>query len=200
MNTLKAEKRDLSVKAKRLRREGYVTGNIFGKEIEGSIPIKMDKLEAQKFLKTNMKGSRAALMVDGQNYDVLIKEIDYDSMKNQINEIDFQALVSGEAVHSVAEVILINHDKIQSGVLQQHLSEISYKALPSSLVEKVEIDVGDMKIGACIKVADLPIASDKDVTLGVDPEEIVVTLSAPHNAEIPEAETEEAVETEETEK
>ena len=200
MNTLKAEKRDLSVKAKRLRREGYVTGNIFGKEIEGSIPIKMDKFEAQKFLKTNMKGSRAALMVDGQNYDVLIKEIDYDSMKNQINEIDFQALVSGEAVHSVAEVILINHDKIQSGVLQQHLSEISYKALPSSLVEKVEIDVGDMKIGDCIKVADLPIASDKDVTLGVDPEEIVVTLSAPHNAEIPEEETEEAAETAEAEK
>ena len=199
MNTLKAEKRDLSVKAKRLRREGYVTGNIFGKEIEGSIPIKMDKLEAQKFLKTNMKGSRAALMVDGQNYDVLIKEIDYDSMKNQINEIDFQALVSGEAVHSVAEVILINHDKIQSGVLQQHLSEISYKALPSSLVEKVEIDVGDMKIGDCIKVADLPIASDKDVTLGVDPEEIVVTLSTLYIAEITEAETEEAVETEEKE-
>ena len=188
MNTLKAEMRDLSVKAKKLRREGFVTGNIFGKEIEGSIPVKMEKLETQKFLKSNLKGSRINLNVDGKDYDVLIKEISYDAMKGQINEIDFQALVSGEAVHSVAEVILINHDKIQSGVLQQHLSEISYKALPSSLVEKVEIDVGDMKIGDCIKVADLPIASDKDVTLGVDPEEIVVSLAAPHNEALPEDE------------
>ena len=32
MNTLKAEKRSMDVKAKRLRREGYVTGNVFGRE------------------------------------------------------------------------------------------------------------------------------------------------------------------------
>ena len=34
MNTLKAQKRDMETKAKKLRREGYVTGNLFGKEIE----------------------------------------------------------------------------------------------------------------------------------------------------------------------
>ena len=32
MNTLKAEKRDMSIKAKKLRREGFVTGNLFGRE------------------------------------------------------------------------------------------------------------------------------------------------------------------------
>ena len=124
MNTLKAEKRDLSVKAKKLRREGFVTGNIFGKEIEGSIPVKMPKLETEKFLKSNNKGSRVNLSVDGKDYDVLIKDISYNAMKAEINEIDFQALVSGEKVHSVAEVVLINHDKVQ-GVLQQHLEEIA---------------------------------------------------------------------------
>jgi len=35
MDTLKAEKRDMSTKAKRLRREGYVTGNVFGHAIKG---------------------------------------------------------------------------------------------------------------------------------------------------------------------
>ena len=35
MNTLKAEKRSMDVKAKRLRREGFVTGNVFGREIKG---------------------------------------------------------------------------------------------------------------------------------------------------------------------
>ena len=188
MNTLKAEMRDLSVKAKKLRREGFVTGNIFGKEIEGSIPVKMEKLETQKFLKSNLKGSRINLNVDGKDYDVLIKEISYDAMKGQINEIDFQALVNGEPVHSVAEIVILNHDKVQ-GVLQQHLEEIAYKALPSALVEKIELDVGSMKIGDSIKVRDLAIASDKDVTLTTDPEEIVVSLAAPHNEELPEDET-----------
>ena len=189
MNTLKAEKRDLSVKAKKLRREGYVTGNIFGKEIEGSIPVKMDKLETQKFLKENIKGSRINLSVEGKDYDVLIKEIAYDAMKGQINEIDFQALVSGEPVNAFAEVILKGHDTVQ-GVLQQHLEEISYKALPSALVEKVEIDVSSMKVGDVIKVSDLDIAKDGDIHLTTDLDEIVVSLSAPHNAEIPETEAE----------
>ena len=43
MNTLKAEKRSMDVKAKKLRREGYVTGNLFGKEIEGSILLKLQR-------------------------------------------------------------------------------------------------------------------------------------------------------------
>ena len=199
MTTLKAEKRDLSVKAKKLRREGFVTGNIFGKEIKDSIPVKMEKLETQKFLKTNQKGSRINLSVDGEDYDVLIEDISYDAMKGQINEIDFQQLVSGEEINAAAEVVILNHDMVQ-GVLSVHLEEIPYRAVPSALVEKVEIDVSGMKIGDAIKVADLAIAKDKDVKLNVDTEEIVVSLSAPHNAEIPEAETEEGTETAEAEK
>ena len=50
MNTLKAEKRDLAVKAKRLRREGYVTGNIFGREVKGSIPIKIERKDVDRLL------------------------------------------------------------------------------------------------------------------------------------------------------
>ena len=34
MNTLNAEKRDMKVKAKKLRREGYIIGNLFGKDID----------------------------------------------------------------------------------------------------------------------------------------------------------------------
>ena len=41
MNTLKAEKRDLSIKAKRLRREGFVTGNVFGRQTKDSTPTQI---------------------------------------------------------------------------------------------------------------------------------------------------------------
>ena len=53
MNTLKAEKRDLAVKAKKLRREGYVTGNVFGKELEQSIPVKMLSSNVESLLNVN---------------------------------------------------------------------------------------------------------------------------------------------------
>ena len=142
MNTLKAEKRNLAIKAKKLRREGYVTGNVFGKEMKESIPVQMDKSTVDRLLKTCGKGSQIMLEIEGESYNVLIKDVEFNPLKGQIDEIDFQALVSNEKVHSVAEVVLLGHEKITEGVIQQHLEEISYRALPAALVDKVKIDVG----------------------------------------------------------
>ena len=190
MNTLKAEKRDMETKAKKLRREGFVTGNIFGKEIEGSIPGKMEKAEGDKLLKTKNKGSQIVLDVDGQKMHVLIKEVDYNTLKKQVDEVDFQALVSGEKVHSVAEVVLLNHEMVMEGVLEPVLTEIAYKAVPEALVEKVEIDVANMKPGESVKVKDLPIASNKDIDLMTDLEMTVVTVLEAHNAAVDDTEEE----------
>ena len=180
MNTLKAEKRDMSIKAKKLRREGFVTGILFGRELEESIPLKFEKAEIEKLLKVENKGGQVMLEVDGKTYDALIKEVGYNPLKGYVDEIDFQALVSNEKVHSTAEVHLVNLDKLAAGVPQQMLHEISFKALPAALVEKVEVDVGDLKVGDTIRVADLPIAKDKDVDLMTDPEATVVTVTEVH--------------------
>ena len=155
MNTLKAEKRNMQTKAKKLRREGFVTGNVFGREMKESMPIQILKADAERLVKTHGKGSQVMLEVDGQTMDVLVKEIDLSPLKTEIYEIDFQALVSGEKVHSVAEVVLLNHEKVNTGLVNQMLHEIAFKAVPAALVEKVEIDVGDMKLGDSIQVKDL---------------------------------------------
>ena len=183
MNTLKAEKRSMDVKAKKLRREGFVTGNMFGKEIEKSIPVKMQKKDIDRLLKTNNKGSQIMLEIDGQPYDVLIKDIEYNSMSRMVEEMDFQALVSNEKVHSVAEVILVNHEKVIGGIIQENLSEISYKALPAALIDKVKIDVSNMHVGDVIRVKDLEIARNKDIDLLTNPEAVVVMMNVAHNTE-----------------
>ncbi|MDD7388705.1 MAG: 50S ribosomal protein L25 [Lachnospiraceae bacterium] len=194
MNTLKAEKRSLDIKAKKLRREGFVTGNVFGREMNESVPVKIQKKDLDAVLKTTAKGGQIMLDIDGEQYDVLVKDIQYNAMKREIDEISFQALVSNEKIHSVAEVILLNHNAVQDGVVQLLLPEISYKALPAALVEKVEIDVSRMHVGDSIKVKDLEIAKDKDIDLKTDPEAVVVTVSQVHN-DIPAADAgEEAAE------
>jgi large subunit ribosomal protein L25 len=189
MNTLKAEKRSMAVKAKKLRREGYVVGNVFGKELKDSIPVMMSKRELEKLLKTSHKGSQIMLEVDGQSYDVLIKNVDFNPLAGNIDSIEFQALVSNEMVHSVAEVIAVNHDKIVAGVLQIEIPEISYRALPAALVDQVKVDVADMKIGDVVRVKELEIASHPDIIIKNDPEAIVLSVVAAHNAAIPEPET-----------
>ncbi|MEI3218824.1 MAG: 50S ribosomal protein L25 [Lachnoclostridium sp.] len=189
MNTLKAEKRNMEIKAKRLRREGFVTGNVFGKKIEKSIPLKLECKEVEKLLKEHGKGSQILLDVEGQVYDVLIKDVEYNPLKGQVDEIDFQELVKGEKVHSVAEVVLLHHEKVTTGVLQQLIHEIEYKATPDALVEKVEIDVSNLRVGDTILVKDLPIAADKDIDLHTDLDATVVTVYEVHNAASSEDET-----------
>ena len=111
MNTLKAEKRSMDVKAKKLRREGYVTGNVFGREMKESVPVKIEKATVDRLLKTCHKGSQVMLDIEGEKMNVLVKDVEFNPLKGQVDEIDFQALVSNEKVHSVAEIVLVGHEK-----------------------------------------------------------------------------------------
>ena len=149
MNTLKAEKRDMTIKAKKLRREGFVTGCIFGRELAESIPLKMEKASVDRLLKTEGKGGQVMLDVDGTTYNALIKEVDFNPLKGTIDEIDFQALVSGEKVHSTAEIHLVNHEKLAAGVAQQMLHEVSFKALPALKTGTLDAGIFIFFPGSC---------------------------------------------------
>ena len=179
MNTLKAEKRN--AKAKALRREGYVTGNLFGREIEGSITVKMAQKDVSEVLRYNDKGSQLFLEVEGKKYDVVIKEIDYDNMAKHVLDIEFQALVSNEKIHNTAEIILLNKEKVVEGVLEELLEEVSYKAYPADLVDKIKLDVGSLRLGDTIKVKDLDISKNDKIEVTTDPETIVVNVIASKN-------------------
>ena len=117
--------------------------------------------------------------------------MDYRPMDHQILEMDFQALVKGEKVHSVAEVILLNKEKVTEGVLEQLLEEIAYKATPEELVEKVEIDCATLRLGDTLKVADL--AKNDKIDLQTDLDAPIVSILASNN-EVPEDEEESAEE------
>ena len=190
MTTLKVQKREMGTKAKRLRREGYVTGNLFGKDMEGSVPLQIEKKEAERIQRECLKGSKLVLDLDGKKYNVLLKELDYDTMKRQILEMDFQALVSGEKIHSVAEIIFHNKEMVVDGVLEELLTEIEYKAVPEALVERVDIDCSKLKVGDSLTVGDLEIAKDKDIEIVTHLDTPVVNVVASHNAVADEEEAE----------
>ena len=190
MTTFKVQKREMNKKAKQVRREGFVTGNLFGKDIDGSIPLMIERREAEKIQRECLKGSQLYLELDGKKYDVLLKELDYDSMKNQILEIDFQSLVKGEKVHTVAEIVLQHKDKVATGVLEQLLTEISYKAVPEAIIDKIDVDCSKLKLGDTLTVADLDIAKNKDIEIMTHMDTPVVSVIA-SKGNLPEEEKEE---------
>ncbi len=187
MTTLTAEERDMSVKAKKLRREGYVPGNLCGKDLDRSMPLQIQAFEAERFLRKNMKGSRTVLQVGDQKINAIVKDVDYNSFLKKIMFIDFQKLVAGEKIVTTAQVVLEN-EGLAKGSVDEEISEIHYKAKPEDLVEKVVIDfekLGDQK---CVKVKDIKELMNDKIELITSEDATIVSITQETQVEDEEAE------------
>ena len=173
MITFKAEKRNPDVKAKKLRREGYVTGVLTGKEMKEPVALQFNEADALRFIKDNKEGTQVFLELDGQKIDVLVKNIDYNPMAKQIMALDFQALVAGEKV-STTVTVKLEHTELVQGIVEQEMEEIHYKADPANLLDTIVIDFDGFDANVRdIHVKDLPIPADKHVHF-ITPEDAVV--------------------------
>lgn len=140
MNTLKAEKRNPDIKAKKLRRDGYATGVLFGSELKDSIPLQFAAQDALRFIKEHKEGTQVILEIGTEKTSAIVKNIEYNPMKREIIALDCQALVSGEKISTTVPVKLLNEDAVQ-GYVGQELTEIHYKAEPAHLLDAIEIDL-----------------------------------------------------------
>ena len=105
MLTLKAEKRNPEEKAKKLRRDGFITGVLYGKEMKENVSLKFTEKDAAAFIKNAKEGTQAYLELDGKNVDVLVKNIDFDPLTKKYMALDFQALVAGEVVSDTVPIV-----------------------------------------------------------------------------------------------
>ena len=145
MASLNAKTRDMSKKAKALRREGLITASMCGKDLPESLSLVIDANEATQFMKSHHVGSEATLVVDGKEYDTMIKSADKDHLNTRFLDMTFQHLIATEKVKGVAEIVLLNEDRT-NGFITRDVSTIEYKAYPKDIVDKIEIDVATLPI------------------------------------------------------
>ena len=164
MMTLAAEKRDPEVKAKKLRREGYSTGVLYGREMKENVSLKYTEKDALNFIKKAKEGAQTMLDISGEKVDALVKNIDYDPRSKKILALDFQALVAGEVVAATVPVTFVNEEVVQ-GVFEPEITEIHYKADPAHLLDPIEIDLAKLPQGTrTLYVKDLKL-EEKGVTV-----------------------------------
>ena len=164
MMTLAAEKRDPEVKAKKLRREGYTTGVLYGREMKENVALKYAEKDALSFIKKAKEGAQTMLDISGEKVDALVKNIDYDPLSKKILALDFQALVAGEVVAATVPVTFVNEEVVQ-GVFEPEITEIHYKADPAHLLDPIEIDLAKLPQGTkTLYVKDLKL-EEKGVTV-----------------------------------
>lgn len=184
--------------ARRLRREGFIPGVLYGKG-KGSYAICVPERELRRVL-TGAGGLHAILdvIVEGKNatHASILKDYQQDPIRGHISHIDLQEVPLDQPIHAAVTVQLVGEPAgaKEGGVLSQVQREINVEALPMEIPEHVELDVSGMAIGDTLRLADL--AAMEGVTYLDDPEETVLATVTLPTREV-EPEPEEGVEGEE---
>ena len=85
------------------------------------------------------------------------------------------SLVAGEKISAKAQIVLL-HEDLADGCVDEELSEIDYKAEPENLIEKVELDFEKLGKVKCVHVKDIPEFCSDKIDLITSPDAIVFTV------------------------
>ncbi len=175
MNTITVQKRDFTVKAKQLRRSGFIPGSVFGGSLPECISLQIDEKVARKLIREKREGSKLNLNLDEKLISVQIKEKEINTLNSEILHISFQALKADQKVNSLIHIILRNMEKVTDS-LETRLLEIPYAAFPEDMIDTITIDLDGMEAGKVITVSDIPeLVSDK-IELQVNKEEVILQI------------------------
>lgn len=170
--------------SRRLRRAGMIPAVVYSKGVEPrSVQVSADEWKV-----VSAHGSQIITLVEeGRETPVLIREVQFNHLKNYVVHIDFQQVdlnkeISAKVVlHAVGDCYGAAH----GGILEQELHELEVFCRPADLPELIKVDVASLDIGQALAVKDIVLP--EGVRTNADPEEIVFHVVMPQIEAEPEA-------------
>jgi large subunit ribosomal protein L25 len=167
-----------------LREKGFLPAVLYGPKTE-SRAIAVDVKELQKAHKEAGESSLITLELDKKEYPVLIHDLKIDPISGQPIHADFYQPDLEKKIEASIPIILDGEApavKALGGTLYKNVSEVEVKALPNNLPREIRIDISQLNtLEDHIKIKDLKVGEGVEV-LG-EPEEIIVSVSAPEDVE-----------------
>lgn len=153
--------------ARRTRLQNKVPAVVYHSGIE-AIPLSVDKTSLNKALRTGQMIFE--VNVEDKNQFVLVKEIQYHPVTDEIIHIDFQKVKEDEKIS--LEVAVRSSGEAQGvklgGLLVQMLNSVTIKCKPAEIPEFLEIDVTDMEMNTNLFVKDITLPTDVEMLTAED--------------------------------
>jgi large subunit ribosomal protein L25 len=181
---------------RRLRREGFVPGVVYGHGGEAR-PFQVPARELRHILSEGH--TLLDLELDGSKaVPVVIKEQQHHPVRGDVLHVDCLEVRLDEEIQAEVPIELEGTDQApgvrEGGVLEHVTREVTVEALPTEIPERITVDVSEMEINDTINLDSVTIPSDVKL-MAEEPEEITIaTLSPPRVEEEPEPEVEEEAE------
>ena len=153
--------------ARRTRLQNKVPAVVYHSGIEAT-PLSVDKTSLNKALRTGQMIFE--VNVEDKNQFVLVKEIQYHPVTDEIIHVDFQKVKEDEKIS--LEVAVRSSGEAQGvklgGLLVQMLNSVTIKCKPAEIPEFLEIDVTDMEMNTNLFVKDITLPSDVEMLTAED--------------------------------
>ena len=153
--------------ARRTRLQNKVPAVVYHSGIEAT-PLSVDKISLNKALRTGQMIFE--VNVEDKNQFVLVKEIQYHPVTDEIIHIDFQKVKEDEKIS--LEVAVRSSGEAQGvklgGLLVQMLNSVTIKCKPAEIPEFLEIDVTDMEMNTNLFVKDITLPTDVEMLTAED--------------------------------
>ena len=153
--------------ARRARLQNKVPAVVYHSGIEAT-PLSVDKISLNKALRTGQMIFE--VNVEDKDQFVLVKEIQYHPVTDEIIHIDFQKVKEDEKIS--LEVAVRSSGEAQGvklgGLLVQMLNSVTIKCKPAEIPEFLEIDVTDMEMNTNLFVKDITLPSDVEMLTAED--------------------------------
>jgi len=155
---LVANRRNTQTKSSRnaLRRNGKVPGIFYSKQIE-PISIEVSEKSIKPLVFTTETHLISLKVDDNQEFECIIKDVQFDPVTDKIVHFDLVGLVSGETIQLEVPILYIGNPVgvRDGGILQQSLHKLEIECLPKDIPQNFEINISDLKLGDSIHVSDL---------------------------------------------
>ena len=193
---LQVQKRELG-KVKKLLKDGFVPGIVYGKYIDEPVMVKFNKNDFIRLYREAWTSTPITLKWDDFEQLVLIHDYQLDPVKDTLIHADFLTLKKGEKVKAMVSIVVEWIEKLQKQALEVNIvkTEIEVEAIPSKLPHEIKVDVSELKDGENLSVWDIKL--DDDVEIITPAEEAVVVVYNP-SANVKDEETTEEETTEES--
>ncbi len=177
---LVVEKRKiLGKKVHKLRKEGLLPANIYGKGVE-SLSVQVPYKEFEKVYKEAGETGIVDVEIAGIIRPSLIHNVQQDYYKHTLLHADFFQVNLKEKVKTMVKIVIIGEPKAVSeklGILMQTLSEVEIEALPTDLPDKIEVNVEPLAIlDAQITVGEIKVPAD--VTILTDASQVIAKIGS----------------------
>ena len=153
--------------ARRTRLQNKVPAVVYHSGVEAT-PLSVDKISLNKALRTGQMIFE--VNVEDKNQFVLVKEIQYHPVTDEIIHIDFQKVKEDEKIS--LEVAVRSSGEAQGvklgGLLVQMLNSVTIKCRPAEIPEFLEIDVTDMEMNTNLFVRDITLPTDVEMLTADD--------------------------------